>query len=51
MEVHLKADPESQQDPQYNREFNEKNNYNCKFVVYSGSKEVFLSRKQGWTAF
>lgn len=46
MKVYQKADPESQQGPQYNIEVNEKNNYNCKSIVYSGSKEVFLSCKQ-----
>lgn len=47
MKVHLKADSESQWPPQYNREVNEKNNYNCKSTLYSWSKVVFLSCKQG----
>ena len=47
MKAHLKADPESQQGRQYNRKVNEKNNYNCKSIVYNGPKEVFLSCKQG----
>lgn len=42
MKVHLKADPESQQGHQYNREVNEKNNNNCKSKFMVGLKKYFF---------
>lgn len=42
MKVYLKVDFELQWFFQYNREVNEKNNYNCKFIFYSWFKVVFF---------
>lgn len=51
MKGHLKTDTESPLFPEYSEKINGENNYNCKSIIFSGSRDIFLLYKQGCAAF